>query len=131
MTPTPIHSRPVHRSAPQIWLGTFFLVVCLLGCGLHIASSTAANRRALELWQKHETVVELAIKGQQRNEEFLEACLFFERVAGISIHVNIFTLGAVPEAEAANDLKLIRDWYRQNHARLYWDEASGQVKVSD
>lgn len=122
-------ARPTHWSSPWRWLSVLSLAACLLGCGISTASSSAANRRALEVWKKHEAVVELAIKGEQRNNEFGEACLFFEQVAGISIHVNIFTLGYVPEAEAANDLKLIRTWYRENHERLYWDEATGTVKV--
>ena len=110
------------------WLGVLYLTACsLLGCGTSITDT--ANRRALEVWKKHEAVVERAIKGEQKDDEFGEACLFFEQVTGISIHVNIFTLGYIPEAEAANDLKLIKAWYRENHARLYWDEATKTVKV--
>lgn len=90
---------------------------------------STANQHALDAWKKHEEVVERAIKGEQRDDEFGDACLFFEQVTGISIHVNIFTLGYAPEAEAVNDLKLIKAWYRENHARLYWDEATKTVKV--
>lgn len=109
-------------------LGALPLAVCLLGCSTSTTSS-AANRRALEVWKKHETAVEHAVKGKQRNDEFGEACLFFEQLTGISIHANIFTLGYAPEPEAKNDLKLIRAWYRENRERLYWDETAGTVKV--
>ena len=75
-------------------------------------------------------MVELAKEGQQPNEDaFVDACLFFERLTGISIHVHIYTFGFLPEAEAARDLELIRAWYQANSSRLYWDEATSTVRV--
>lgn len=128
MTPF-LHFRHSKRSSCGRLLGTLSLAAYLLGCGTSTAASSAASRRALEVWKRHETALEHAIKGKQRNDEFGEACLFFEQVAGISVHVNIFTLGYATEPETKTDLKLIRAWYRENHERLYWDEATGTVKV--
>lgn len=112
-------------------LSILLLAACLLGCGTAAASSSnTADRRAREVWQQHEAVARLAVKGKRHDpEKFVEACLFFEQVTSISIHVNMFTFGFIPEREAPQDLKLIRAWYKKNHTRLYWDEVTKTVKV--
>ena len=94
------------RGRSLSWLG--ILPACIfIGCGASLVSSDSADQRALETWKQQEAVVELAIEGQQPNEDaFVAACLFFERLTGISIHVQIYTFGFLPEAEAARDLAL-------------------------
>lgn len=87
------------------------------------------DRRVVEIWNRNEQAVEKAIGGYQKDDEFLDACTFFERVTGIEIHVNMFTLGVLPEPEAKDDLKKIRAWFAANRDRLYWDEMDRSVRV--
>ncbi len=116
-------------SFPWRWLGALCLAAGLVGCVMAPGGSSTADRLAAEIWKKHEAAVERALKGQQKDDEFVDACLFFEQLTGVSIHVNMFTFGFIPEREAPQDLKLIRAWYKKNHSRLYWDEATETVRV--
>jgi hypothetical protein len=81
------------------------------------------------LWKHHELAVQRAIEGDQKGDEFGDACLFFEVVASISVRANIFTLGHAPRPETRADLELVRAWYEANRHRLYWDERSRTVKL--
>lgn len=101
----------------------------LSGCGTSLRSEVSSDSRALEIWRHHEAVVDRAIKGYQNEDEFIESCLFFLRLTGIDIDVNMSTVGFIPQAEAPKDLKRIRAWYKQNHSRLYWDEKTRTVQV--
>lgn len=119
------------HSASVFWPSVLLPVYCLLGCCISTdgGEGTAANRQALQIWKEHENRLRDAIEGWPRSDEVCEPCAFFQQVAGIQVHVNFFTLGYVPGSEAKDDLKRIQAWYRKNHRRLYWNEATGTVKV--
>lgn len=92
-------------------------------------ASDPTNARAIEIWQGHEAAVERALEANQKDDEFPDACAFFERVAGIGIDANMFTLGFAPTPKTEADLKRVRDWFRDNKTRLYWDDSAGEVRV--
>lgn len=111
----------------KVLLSILWLAYGVTGCGT--LGESDGDRIARQIWKKHEVDLRRAIEGQPRSDEVCEPCIFFEQVVGIQVHVNFFTLGYVPEPEAKDDLKRIEAWYRSNHHRLYWDEATGTVKV--
>lgn len=104
-----------------IWVG--ILGVILNGC------ASDFKDRAHHVWRYHERVFEEALKGNQKDEQLGEACLFFEELTGIKLHVDIFTLGYLPRTEAKNDLVLLRRWYKNNSHLLYWDESEQKVRL--
>jgi hypothetical protein len=85
--------------------------------------------QAQEIWMSHESAVELALDGQQRDDDFVEAVRFFSDVTGIEIDVEIFSLGYLPGPHAKEDLTKIQAWYEQNADRLYFDEDWLNVRV--
>lgn len=91
--------------------------------------SDALDVKATEVWHKQEATFKEALRGHQTNDEFEKACLFFEQTTGLRMHVNYFTFGALPTTESAQDLARIQAWYKSNKYRLYWDKATGTVKV--
>lgn len=91
--------------------------------------SEFVDPRAAAIWQKQEAVFKMALEGHQENDDFLEACGFFERITGLVLRLNYFTFGALPTRESNQDLKLIQSWYKSNGHCLHWDEPSRMVKV--
>lgn len=85
--------------------------------------------RAAAIWKKQEAVFMMALGGHQENDDFLEACGFFEGITGVVLHLNYFTFGALPTRESNQDLKLIKSWYKSNGHCLHWDESSKKVKI--
>jgi hypothetical protein len=102
------------------------LLVC---CGFLGARNDSLDPKAVAVWHKHERVFQRALNGYQKNDEFDQACLFFEQTTGLTMHVNNFTLGTLPTPETKQDLVRIRAWYKANKNRLYWDESTRTVKV--
>jgi hypothetical protein len=101
-----------------------------LSIGLLLAAcSSVIDARVDSLWKHHEQAVQRAIEANQKGDEFGDARLFFEVVAGITVRANIFTLGHAPVPETRADLELVRAWYKTNRRRLYWDEKSRTVKL--
>jgi len=106
------------------------LMVGVLACRVDSPRKPNLDERAVEIWKSHERVVSGALEGSWDSDKFLEACLFFEEVAGIQIHVNISSYaGPIPQAGAEDDLRRIREWYQLNSQRLYFDEPAQQVRV--
>lgn len=100
----------------------------LVGCG-HSRDLSALDPKAVAVWHKHEAVFKKALGGYQENDEFLQACIFFEKVTGLHMHVNYSTVGALPIPETDQDLRRLQSWYEINKKRLYWDKAAQEVKV--
>jgi hypothetical protein len=101
--------------------------------GVASARSTAPLRvdvKAQLLWQENLASVEKATNGADvYGDSFERACLFFYEVSGITVPGNGSYAGWAPSKDTGTALPTLRAWYRENHARLYWDEASGSVKV--
>jgi len=115
-------------------LRNLFLLTIILGSGLAACDQPSPQEKAQrieaqEIWLRHEAAVVRALEGHQENDEFVKAVDFFADLTGIEIHVNIFTMGYLPEPEARNDLELIRAWYTKNKASLYYDADSDRVEV--
>lgn len=91
--------------------------------------SDRVDLRAVAIWQKQEAVFKLALRGDQKNDDFLKAVLFFEKITGLTLHLNYYTFGVLPTHETQQDLKRIQSWYRSNGHCLHWDEASRLVNV--
>jgi hypothetical protein len=104
-----------------VFLAVAPLAACRPGSGV--------DRRVALAWKHHEQVLATAIEGRQNHDEFLNTCAFFEELTGIQLHLDFFTLGARPTPESRNDLKNLQAWYRTNQEALYWDEATGKVKM--
>jgi hypothetical protein len=108
-----------------------FVVIALSspGCRKKDVVTPVVDARAAAVWGNNEKIFEKALNGHWENDEFDRACVFFEDLTGIEIHVNYSTLGLLPTEETPQDLVRIRDWYKMNKNRLYWDEATGTVKL--
>jgi hypothetical protein len=100
----------------------------LVGCG-HSRGSSALDQRAAAVWDKHEAVFKKALGGYQKDDEFIRACVFFEKVTGLHMHVNYSTVGALPTQETDQDLQRLQSWYKINKERLYWNDVEQEVKV--
>jgi hypothetical protein len=85
--------------------------------------------RAIRAWHVHESNLASAVAGISVNDDFDEACLFFEQLTGISVHANLSTIGALPTEETRQDLEKIRRWYKENKHRLYWDASTNSVRL--
>src|SRR3954463_10976505 len=104
-------------------------LVLLFHCEIAQAKDERLDPKAIAVWRKHERVFQRALNGYQKNDEFDQACLFFEQTTGLTMHVNNFTMGTLPTPETKQDLVRIRVWYKVNKNRLYWDESTRTVKV--
>jgi hypothetical protein len=93
------------------------------------AKADHLDPKAVAVWHKYERDFEKGVNGDQGNNEFDKACLFFEQTTGLTMHVNDSTIGTLPTPESRQDLVRIRAWYKNNKARLYWDESTRTVKV--
>jgi hypothetical protein len=98
-------------------------------CGQARKPAEAVDPKAAAIWRKYEVAFRRGLNGHQGNNEFDEACLFFEQTTGLTMHVNDSTLGVFPTPETKQDLIRIRAWYKINQRRLYWDESARAVKV--
>jgi hypothetical protein len=85
--------------------------------------------RATAEWARHFEVVERAAAGSHANDEFSQACGFFEELTGIVVHGDGNTFGWFPTKQTASDIPLLRGWYAANKHRLYWDEPVQKVRV--
>jgi hypothetical protein len=81
------------------------------------------------VWQGHEEAFQEAMRGYQKNDNFEQACVFFERLTGLKMHVELSTIGFLTTPESANDLARLRAWYRINKHRLFWDESTQAVRI--
>lgn len=115
--------------------GYFFVTVLVVtglflsGCRHSREPAASVDPKATAIWLKHEAVFQQALNGHQEDDEFDQACRFFEETTGIKLHLNFYTLGILPTPESEQDLARLRAWYRLNKPRLYWDELTGRVKV--
>ena len=91
--------------------------------------AASVDPKAAAIWHKNERVFRRALNGHQRNDEFDQACLFFEHMTGVELHLNYFTLGTLPTAESGKDFARIQAWYKINKSRLYWDKSTRSVEV--
>jgi hypothetical protein len=87
------------------------------------------DAKAAAAWSDNIKVFEKALYDRQQGEEFNQSCVFFSHLTGIELHVNYSTVGILPTTETPKDLVRIKDWYKVNKGRLYWDEATGTVNV--
>jgi len=71
------------------------------------------------IWLQHQNSVIHALNGYQRGNEFDEARAFFARVTGIELGVHTLPSGSIiPQAQAHEDFRRIRQWYAENNDRL-------------
>lgn len=104
-------------------------VVLVVACSVR---QDEGHRRALEIWKGHENIVAQAVRGQEHDtDEFVRAVDFFREVAGIEIHVEIYTMGYMPTEETAEDLKVVHAWFEQNGDRLDWVPNSRTVRLRE
>lgn len=107
------------------------LLLTLLAASDCRDSQDPSFKRAQRVWQAQEDVIDRAARGEKIDlVQFEKACLFFEDVAGISVpgeHSPVIDWYATEETK--NALPVIRQWYRKNGDRLYWDYATQSVKV--
>jgi hypothetical protein len=85
--------------------------------------------KAAAAWSENEKIFIKGLNGNQGDNDFDRSCTFFWRLTGLEIHVNYSTMGMFPTPETSKDLVRIRNWYKGNKQRLYWDESTGTVKV--
>jgi hypothetical protein len=102
----------------------------LLAIAFAMACATGAtDARVEQTWKHHETVFAAALVGPSEEQEFLDACTFFEELTGIRLNLEIFTMGALPTSESKNDLERLRAWHRKNRELLYWDIVTNSVRI--
>jgi hypothetical protein len=99
----------------------------LTGCSEKF--SGAADSRVVAAWNENEKIFIKGLNGDQGHNDFDRACAFFSRLTGLELHVNYSTMGIFPTPETSGDLVRIREWYKRNKQRLYWDESAGIVQV--
>ncbi len=88
------------------------------------------DSRVSETWRRHDLAFAQAAHGDTRGPEFGDASRFFEETTELRLHLNISSyVGALPTAATGEDLVSIREWLVRNADRLYWDKATGTVKV--
>jgi len=106
-------------------------IVLLLAseCARQGETDPAGALRAEAIWRHHEEAVERALSGVSKDEEFAEACLFFQRLTNIDLHGDGTFIGWIPTQQTKRDLIRLRAWHRANGKRIYWDPASKSVKV--
>ena len=81
-------------------------------------------------WSKNEKKVESALSGKKYiTEDFLNACIFFQRLTGIKISGDLSYIGLTPTNKSRDDFVRVQKWYAENKAKLCWDEQSGSVKL--
>jgi hypothetical protein len=106
-------------------------IALLSGLILCNCSSPPAKARseAQQAWKKHESVLEAVATGRQYGpEEFYDACIFFERVAGIQVPGDASTyVDWHPTPDTASALPEIQQWYKAHKNRLYWDAEKEEV----
>jgi hypothetical protein len=107
---------------------SLIILSSIIACG-HSRGPGMLDSRAIAIWHKHEEVFKKALDGHQDDDEFDQACLFFEQTTRLQIHVNYSTVGALPLPETSQDLIRLQAWYKINQGRLYWDESTQTVKV--
>src|SRR5262249_34341532 len=100
-----------------------------LGCKGKDAAAPGVDPKVVAAWNYNEKIFEKALNENQEGDEFDRACEFFWRLTGIELHVNYSTVGILPTEETPKDLVRIKNWYKVNKERLYWDESTGAVKV--
>lgn len=119
------------RSHSRFMMLVFSLIVLLFfACRGVDYQGDDPYAKAVAIWQSNEAAVARAVAGIVINDEFEDACEFFDGVTGIEIRGDGSYLGWTPNEHTREDLEKIRDWYKRNGARLYWDPAEGKVKVA-
>jgi hypothetical protein len=112
------------------WAVPLALVVTLLVLLSCLHPPPPERRKAQEIWQKHESVIEAAALGRPFDlNDFYEACGFVEALTGISVPGDASTeIMWAPTKETVKALEPLRVWYKKNKDLLYWD-AEKQVVV--
>lgn len=112
-------------------LALLFLVLPLITCReTDCQEDDDPHAKAVKIWRSNEAAVARAVTGIVINDEFEDACEFFDDLTGIEIRGDGSSLGWTPNRHTREDLEKIREWYKKNGTRLYWDPAEGKVKVA-
>jgi len=104
----------------------------LVFCGACFSPERAAQKKAEEIWQKHEEVFVDLREGKNVNAvDFDEACAFFYHLTQVEIPSdhNPF-IDCYPTKDSYKALVPLQAWYSKNHGRLYWDEATKAVRLA-
>ena len=119
-----------HIKTRRFCIVTSLIIALALLCGCsHPRRSSSEDPRAVAVWHTHEVAFRNALRGYQKNDDFEHACVFFEGLTGIKMHVDLSVIGFLPTPESTNDLARLRAWYRTNRRRIYWDDATKMVRV--
>ncbi len=104
------------------------LIGLLLLGSLVLACERSSNAKARSVWMQHQKVVEAAANGDSVDlNAFSEAARFFETFGVIIPGDHSPVIDWYPTDETAKALPSLRQWYRANGSRLYWDEKSSKV----
>ena len=81
-------------------------------------------------WRRNEEIVQAALSGKSNlDENFDKACIFFERLTGISISGDMTFEGFVPSEQAPEDFARIKIWYKKNQRKLCWNSEISTVEL--
>lgn len=110
----------------------FLQFAIMLLAAMLLQSCSRVDPHVEGVWLRHEQAIEQALgQGTFSLNEFDSACLFFEHITGIPARVELSYLGTKPTVHTSEDLRLWREWYKENKQRLFWDNKADRVGVLD
>lgn len=110
-------------------MGSLLIIGASCGGGRTFEKPPQRDEKALGEWRRNEAIVMQAVEGLSDPDELLKAVNFFQDLTGITVRGNTTTFGLTPDQHTKPDLEKLRRWYRRNHARLFWDDATNSVKL--
>jgi hypothetical protein len=102
------------------------LLVVAAGCP-RWQESFASQQIKVE-WDRHANVIEAVLAGKEDvTGDYLVACIFFERLTGISIRGEMNYDGWMPNKHSKEDFERVKEWYVKNHGKLCWNSNTKSV----
>jgi hypothetical protein len=108
-----------------------FLIVTAEGCpSRHEATVVSQDDRVEAEWNRHANVIERVLAGKGNvTGDYLMACIFFQKLTGISISGEMNYDGWTPDDRSREDFRRVEQWYVQNRDKLCWDENARSVRL--
>jgi len=110
------------------------ILLSVLSCreGQKRAYNDDVDSRIRSEWAKNIYIIEKDLAGKRPiGEEFIDACIFFQRLTGIEISGTMSFDGWMPNRDSARGLSEVKIWYKKNKKLLCWNEEIRSVVRCD
>ncbi len=109
------------------------LISLLVCCADGRSRSNSADDSLIEAeWNRNVAAIEAAVNGGSvTEEEFAKACLFFERLTGISVSTDMTYVGMVATDDTGNDLLQVKQWLKTYKHQLCWNSSSQTTELCE